>query len=354
MLAVIAGVLVSVPAGASSAAGDRTRAVFPLLTYVASNGGICLVRADGSHAVRLTPRWRVGSPAWSPSGRYVAFARGTPADGSKIVVADARGRIRWRFGVAQDNGGPLWSPDGRYIAYFESWAHVYGLAVARLDGFADRGVAASPAFPSYGPADPAWVPGAQRLAFDDGDFVDAPQGIFSVAPDGSDRTLLLADARQPAFSPDGSKLAYVAFHNWQLGDLLVADADGKNAHPLVVQTGNLSWGTPAWSPDGAHLAFTENTLLNGRTVRTGLVVEAVDGSGRRLLTSPAPPAGLSSPVWSPDGKFVAFVRYPRAIMVARADSGRLRIVVAHSNSGLPAWRPSAPLPRARRRPCPRR
>jgi Tol biopolymer transport system component len=106
---------------------------------------------------------------------------------------------------------------------------------------------------------------------------------------------------------------------------------------------------------GRGLAFTEDTLLNGRTVRTGLVVEAVDGSGRRVLTSLALPAGLSGPVWSPDGKFVAFVRYPsRAIVVARADSGRLRIVVAHSNSGLPAWRPSAPLPTARRRPCPRR
>jgi Tol biopolymer transport system component len=352
--AVIAGVLVSVPAGASSAAGDRAPAVLPLLTYVASNGGICLVRADGSHAMRLTPRWRVGGPAWSPSGRYVAFARGTGADRSKIVVADARGRIRWRFGVAQYNGGPLWSPDGRYIAYFGSWAHVYGLAVARMDGSADRGVVASPAFPSYGPADPAWVPGKQQLAFDDGNFVDTPQGIFTVAPDGSGRRLLVADARQPVFSPDGSKLAYVAFHNWQLGDLLVADADGDNARPLAAQSGNVSWGTPAWSPDGTRLAFTQQTLLYGRTVRTDLIIEAADGGGKRVLTSLSAPAALSNPVWSPDGRFVAFVRYPsRAVVVARIDNGGLRVVVAHSN-GLPSWRPLARLPAARRRPCPPR
>jgi Tol biopolymer transport system component len=345
----------SAPAGATSEADDGSRSVFPLLTYVASDGGICLVRADGTHAVRLTPRWRVGGPAWSPSGRYVAFARATGPDENTIVVADARGRIDYRFGVAQNNGGPIWSPDGRYIAHFVSWAHAYSLMVARMDGSADTGVSASPAFPSYGPADPAWVPGTHRLAFDDGNFADSPQGIFTVAPDGTDRQLLIADARQPAFSPDGSKLAYVAFQNWQLGDLLVANADGTHARPLVAQSGNLSWGTPAWSPDGTRLAFTQQTLLYGRAVRTDLIIEAVDGTGRRVLTSEAAPAGLSNPVWSPDSKFLAFLRYPsRAIIVAPVGAGRLRLIVAHSNGARPAWRPPTPLPPARRPTCPRR
>ena len=341
-------------ADAPSAVADRRP--LPLLTYVPSSGGICVVRADGSHAVRLTPRWRVGGPAWSPNGRYLAFGRGIGQDKSKIVVADARGRIRWRFGVAQYNGGPLWSPDGRYIAYGASWAHVYALAVARANGTADTGVAGSPAFPTYGPADPAWVPGRQRLAFDDGNFGDTPQGIFTVAPDGSDRQLLVADARQPAFSPDGSKLAYVAFNNWRLGDLLLADADGKNPQPLAVQSGRLSWGTPTWSPDGKRLAFIESTLDQfGRPVSTDLITEAVDGSYPRVLTSQALPGGLSNPVWSPDGKFVAFLRYPsRAIVVAPADGSRPPVVVARSSGGLPAWRPPTPLPTARRPPCPRR
>jgi Tol biopolymer transport system component len=348
-------VLVCAPAGARSEADDGSRSVFQLLTYVASDGGICVVRADGTHAVRLTPRWRVGGPAWSPSGRYVAFARASGTDEDTIVVADARGRIVHRFGVDQNNGGPLWSPDGRNIAYFVSWAHAYNLVVARMDRSANAVVAASPAFPSYGPADPAWVPGTHRLAFDDGNFADSPQGIFTVAPDGTDRQLLIADARQPAFSPDGSKLAYVAFHNWQLGDLQVADADGTRARPLVAQSGNLSWGTPVWSPDGTLLAFTQQTLLYGRTVRTDLIIEAVDGSVRRLLTSVAAPAGLSNPVWSPDAKFLAFVRYPsRALIVAPVGGGRLRLIVARSNGALPAWRPPTPLPTARRPTCLRR
>jgi hypothetical protein len=185
-------------------------------------------------------------------------------------------------------------------------------------------------------------------------FVDTPQGIFTLAPDGSDRRLLIGHARQPAFSPDGSKLAYVAYRPWQFDGLFVAEADGSSPRALVPQSGPLTWGTPAWSPDDRRLAFTQNTLLNGRVVQTDLIVLGVDGSGERVLATAALPAGLSAPVWSPGGKFVAFVRYPSgAIVVARADGGGQRVVVARSNSYAPAWRPAVALPAAKRHPCPR-
>lgn len=88
-------------------------------------------------------------------------------------------------------------------------------------------MASSPGFPTYGPAHPAWTADGQRLAFDHGDFVDTTQGIFTVALDGSDSRLLVADAISPAFSPDGSKLAYVPFHNWQPEGVFVAPKSGQ-------------------------------------------------------------------------------------------------------------------------------
>jgi Tol biopolymer transport system component len=355
-VAVATGVAGSLAAGATSAGGSTQAPGRVLLTYIAANGGICLVRPDGSHPVRLTPRWKdIGGPAWSPRGRYLAFGRQTGPEQSKIFVANARGQIRWRFGGGHYNGGPLWSPDGRYIAYSAAWAHVYSLEVARMNGSDDNGVAGSPGFPTYGPGHPTWVPGGQRLAFDDGDFVDTPQGIFTVAPDGSDRRLLIGNARQPAFSPDGSKLAYVAYRPWEFDGLFVAGADGSSPRALAPQSGQLSWGTPAWSPNDRRLAFTQSTLLNGRAVHTDLILVGVDGSGERVLATAAPPAGLSAPVWSPGGKFVAFVRYPSgAIVVVRADGDGQRVVVARSNSYAPAWRPAVALPAAKRPPCPLR
>lgn len=351
-----------VVAGADSARTNNSRPARPLLTYVASTGGICVVRADGSHPVRLTPRWKgIGSPAWSPRGRYVVFGRQTGSDTSRIFVADTRGRVGWHFGVGNYNGGPLWSPDGRYIAYFASWAHIFSLAVARMDGLDDTGVASSPGWPTYGPDHPAWTPDG-RLAFDDGNFSSmAPQGIFTVAHDGSDRRLLIADALSPAFSPDGKKLAYVAFHYSQQhgvneqGGIFIADADGTNPQLLAAQTGQLYWSTPAWSPDGKRLAFRRDSLLNGRAVHTDLVVARVDGSGERVLASAPSSIGLSAPVWSPGGKYLAFLRNTNgAIIVARADGGGRQVVVARSGGGLPAWRPAVALPAAKRPPCPRR
>jgi Tol biopolymer transport system component len=366
VLAIVASAFVVV-AGAGTAETAALPTGLPLLTYVASNGGFCLVRADGSHAFRLTPRWKkIGVGAWSPGGRYLAFVKQTTNDGrSKIFVATARGKIRWRLGVGLYDGGPLWSPDGRHILYYDGWAHVYGYDVARMDGTHDVGIASSPGFPTYGPNDPTWIPGGQRVAFDDGNFVDTTQGIFTVALNGSDRRLLVGDALSPAFSPDGEKLAYVAFHRTQpyvneQGGLYIADADGTNPRLLVAQTGNrpndLSWSTPAWSPDGTRLAFRQDTPLYGSAMRSDVVVARADGGGERVIASAASPSSavLSAPVWSPGGRYLAFERYDtRAVTVARADGGGRRLVVARTSGGF-AWHPFVALPAVKRPACPRR
>lgn len=273
----------------------------------------------------------------------MAYEQLTGPDQSKLVVADARGRVRWMFGAGSTDGRPLWSPDGSHIAYFAGWAHIFGISIARPDGSDDHEVASSPAWPTYGPADPAWTADGQRLAFDDGDGVDGIS-IFSVAVGGGDRRELVADATQPAFSPDGSKLAYVG-----RAGVVVAAVDG--AAPQVLSSSPQAIA-PAWSPDGSLVAFDDGSSV---------VVARPDGSGARVIGSGA----ASFPAWSPDGKLIAFLALQRtnqgtivssSIVVAAVDGSGQRTVVRHVGHAplqAPTWRARVALPVAKRRVCPR-
>jgi Tol biopolymer transport system component len=323
---------------------------------LAAAGRLCATRADGSHPLRLTPRWRISSPTWSPRGRYVAFERWrsgslvkatTPAIRISVADVQGRGHIRSTFGAARTNVAPIWSPDGRHIAYLATEANIITLHVARPDGSEDRELAAGPPWSGYGPWNPAWTPDGQTLAFDDGNGRDAPQGIFTVGVDGSKRRMLVANAREPAYSPDGSKLAYVAVSGSQRVGLFVADADGSHSRRL---TSSADAAAPTWSPRGTLIAFKRADSL--RVVRA-------DGSGERAIASHVP----SAPLWSPRGQLIAFVRgitvgpdrpFESSIVVARADGGHQRVVVRRFSKSFveqPAWRAAVPLPAARRLPC---
>jgi Tol biopolymer transport system component len=92
-----------------------------------------------------------------------------------------------------------------------------------------------------------------------------------------------------------------------------------------------------WSPDGRRLAF------DGRAYDTlfdfDIFVARFDGSRVRRLTRG--PARDTSAAWSPDGRWIAFMRTPRerampSVWVAPADGGRARRVAA---GGPPAWSP---------------
>lgn len=347
--------LTALAVGATQAAlaGDvaATRA-HALLTFVPPSGGICGVRADGSHERRLSPSWRVANVAWSADGRYVAFVRATAAGNmpSKVSVADARGRIRWRFGDGHVFS-PLWAPDGQHIAYLFWWAHSMGLAVARPDGSDLHGLSDSGWPPHSGPYHPAWSADGQRIAF------DYDESIYSVRVDGSDRQLLVANAGQPAYSPDGTKLAYVSYGGGNAG-VFVANPDGTD--PQAVSSRGLrrdGWGL-SWSPDGRLLAFAD-------LASPEVVVAKADGSGERVIADLGSRWVRSAPLWSPDGALVAFTQSPAeyrpfrsSIVVARADGSGWRVIVRnrHSRRDLHslAWRPAVALPAARRVPCRRR
>ena len=250
--------------------------------------------------MRVAGKHSISRASWSPNGKYAALIRGDTRTGADLVVSDERGHtlrhlIRG-FSYAPDD--PVWSPDGRWIAV-EGGGHGGSIGVVPVRGGGwrawrhiwDTGDLSS------GLYSPTWTPDGRRLAFAVSWFPAdrGESGIYTIGIDGSDLRLLVRGAWMPAYSSDGSQLAYVRSPEpFSPGDIWVADADGTNARRL---TDSGADARPAWSPRGRLIAFQ-------RTIAGHTSIRAVrpDGSGERVLVS-SRRYDATFPSWRPPAPF---------------------------------------------------
>jgi hypothetical protein len=144
---------------------------------------------------------------------------------------------------------------------------------------------------------PAWSPDGSKIAFDsdrDGDFE-----IYVMNADGSSPTRLTHSPGvdyDPAWSPDGSKIVFYSSRDGN-DEIYVMNADGSSPTRLTHSPG-LDW-KPAWSPDGSKIAFDSD-----RDGDFEVYVMSGDGSDLTKLTDNS--AVDAAPSWSPDGSWIAF------------------------------------------------
>ena len=106
-----------------------------------------------------------------------------------------------------------------------------------------------------------------------------------------------------AWSPDGSRIAYILEELGRGYEIVVADADGSDPTTIVDATDTGAVGPDllnlAWSPDGSRIAYSGRTFRRGVANRTVFIVNA-DGSGRATVLdghwsgSPGRPTGSGS------------------------------------------------------------
>jgi len=194
---------------------------------------------------------------------------------------------------------PVWSPDGRWIAV-ESGGHgpAIGIVPARGGGWNAWRELWGPGDLESGTDSPTWTPDSRRLAFAAHLFRPprVEEGVYTIGIDGTGFRLLVPDAVMPAYSPDGSQLAYV-----QAGDIWVSDADGTKPRRV---TNDGADARPAWSPRGRLIAF-ERTVEG----RTSIYAVKPDSSGERVLVS-SPRYNATMPSWRPPAPFHGGPRRP--------------------------------------------
>ena len=184
---------------------------------------------------------------------------------------------------------------------------------------------------------PSWSPDGGRLAFGSEDWWSCGD-VFTARPDGSELRLVTpyepdrgygcSNYRtSPAWSPDGTQIAFSDVFVVPGGNSFgigIVNADGSNYRSFRVGG---DWASrPTWSPDGTKLAFHSGA---------GILVMNADGTGVVQLN---PNIGctcvISGPAWSPDGSQIAFEAV--GVWVMNPDGSGARALTGGST---PAWSP---------------
>lgn len=286
---------------------------------------------------RVVTDWRPPDNAWlanmalSPDGKQLAIAYAPPpADGSPQPgytglyllpgtcltdgCLDAEPQPLFAQQGVETSITPVWSPDGKYI-YF---AHI------------------------------ATPPGSAGVEFD----------LERIPAAGGAPEKLIANAIWPRPSPDGSKLAYVAYDPPNgVNDLYLAAPDGTQAAPLIPMGTFVSVDAPLFTPDGSTIYFSAtgvgplNTAPGSQSLSfwdklTGVVVAEANGApsewwrmplagGQPSRLTQIATAGLSGG-FSPDGQWLAFISY-RGVGLYGVASQRVTWLVPLTTLGDVIW-----------------
>ena len=254
------------------------------------------------------------SPAVSPDGRTLAFARAATAFVSELYLlplsadlapAGDPERVTFDERIAVS---PTWTADGHTIIFSSDrngrarglWrlnVSAPGRSVPEeLEGLAGIGTNSDDPTVSRDGRRLAYARTAADLNIWEAHLQEDTEKL-AAAP-----AMLISSTRNevfPDYSPDGKKIAFASDRSGHQ-EIWVCDRDGANAVPLTSSAKSTISGDPHWSPDGKQVVFV--SLAENNTA--DICVVGAQGGAPHCLTHG--PADSVAPTWSRDGKWVYF------------------------------------------------
>lgn len=351
-----------------------------------------LVPAEGGKPTQLTrqgePKGGHGAPHWSADGQRITFVSSDIGPSAEIWSVSAKGGDLRKIQGSLLARDPFLAPDGTSIYYSSpDPGRGFRWGVWRISSMGGK-----PSVVSTLPARHITVSrdGCRAVVSEMG--IEGNLWIVPVSPEtgkvaGEARPFTTdPDDRnsQPSFSPDGKQIAVHRVTDGERFQIWLTDPEGKT-RTFLTREATFGAGPPVWLPDGKHLVFNSRpgggrqllkkinletrqvepyreidpswtwirlspegqrvafARTNEKSVANVWMLPSLDAAEPRQMTFDA--EGADFPMWSPDGKYLAF-RLRRGsdtqIGVVSADGGEVRQLTSGTGeSWLPSWSPDS-------------
>jgi TolB protein len=282
--------------------------------------GLASIRPNGDERRPITDE-RDSFPQFSPDGRMIAFTRESGSALDLFVATasggSARSLIRQRSTFDPFCEGFDWAPDStKLVVVGENGSrNDCDLFIVGLDG------SVTPLLEGEGfQAAPRWSPAGNEIAFHAEDPAEETSDIYTLPAEGGDPVRVTTDPEEdigPAWSPDGQRLAFSTDRHDCCGtefgatnfELYAIDRDGTDELRLTTNEDLNDLG-PVWSPFGAWIAYSTDAICTeppGCGAAEDIWKVRSDGSETVRMTR-SQHAAESNPVWSPNGRWLVYVR----------------------------------------------